>query len=54
MQFERRVYEQQGIGLGLIIIKRLADLHGGDLVIESIPDQQTTVRLFLPLAPEAN
>ena len=54
MQFERRFYEQQGVGLGLIISKRLADLHGGDLVIESLPNQQTTVRLFLPLAPEAN
>jgi len=50
MQFERRFYEQQGIGLGLIIAKGLADVHGRDLVIESTPGKQTTVHLSLPLA----
>lgn len=49
MQFERRFYEQQGAGLGLIIAKRLAELHGGDLVIESVPGSHTTAQLLLPL-----
>jgi len=53
MQFERRFYEQQGVGLGLIIAKRLAALHGGDLDIESTPGEHTTVRLTLPLASDA-
>ncbi|MGK7905402.1 MAG: response regulator [Hormoscilla sp.] len=48
MQFERRLYEQQGIGLGLSIVKRITELHAGQLIIESIPDQQTTVRVVLP------
>jgi len=48
MQFERRLYEQQGTGLGLSIVKRIVELHAGQLMIESIPGQQTTVRVILP------
>jgi len=49
MQFERRIHEQQGAGLGLIICKRLAEMHGGELAIESIPESETTVWVTLPL-----
>lgn len=49
MQFERRIHEQQGAGLGLIICKRLAELHGGELSIESVPGDTTTIRVWLPL-----
>jgi two-component system, sensor histidine kinase and response regulator len=49
MQFDRDRYEQQGGGLGLMIAKRLAELHGGELVIHSIPEQETLVRITLPL-----
>lgn len=48
-QFERKLYEQQGSGLGLIISKRLAQLLGGQLTIESRPDKETTVKVFLPI-----
>jgi two-component system, sensor histidine kinase and response regulator len=47
-QFERKLYEQQGSGLGLIIAKRLAQLHGGELTIQSKPGESTTVQVILP------
>ncbi|MUG99758.1 response regulator [Scytonema sp. UIC 10036] len=49
MQFERKLYEQQGSGLGLVIVKRLTSLYEGHLTIESIPSQKTIVRVTLPL-----
>ena len=49
MQFDRRFYEQQGSGLGLIIAKRMLELHGGELAIESVVGRQTTVQATIPL-----
>lgn len=50
MQFERKMHEQQGLGLGLAIAKRMAELHGGSLVIQSDRGAGTTVSVKLPLA----
>jgi two-component system, sensor histidine kinase and response regulator len=48
MQFERRFYEQQGSGLGLVISKRLTELHGGSLSVTSAVGQGTVVEVRLP------
>lgn len=53
IQFERPHYEQQGVGLGLAIARRLLQLHGGQLTISSQPEQGTTVRSILPMVTTA-
>jgi DNA-binding response OmpR family regulator len=50
MQFNREVREQQGGGFGLTLAKRIIELHGASLHIESIADTKTTVRFSIPLA----
>lgn len=44
-QFQRQIFEQQGSGLGLILAKKLTELHGGELRISSIPDKRTAVEV---------
>ena len=50
MQFDRKSQEQQGAGLGLIIAKRITELHDGTLTITSDADHGTTVTVKLPRA----
>lgn len=52
MQFQRQFYEQQGSGLGLHLVRRLAEIYAGTVQIESIPDQKTTVTVTLYLYSE--
>jgi two-component system, sensor histidine kinase and response regulator len=48
MQFERKTHEQQGLGLGLTIARRLTELHGGTLLLESEPAGGTKVTVRFP------
>ena len=41
--------QHEGTGLGLVICKRLADLMGGEILVESVWEQGSTFSLILPL-----
>jgi len=39
-----------GTGLGMSIVKKIVDLHGGDVSVDSVPEQGTRIRISLPAA----
>ncbi len=49
IQFDRKGYERTGIGMGLEIVKELAEIHGGTMSIQSQPGQTTSVEVFFPI-----
>ena len=42
------VGEIPGTGLGLVIIKRCVDLHGGSISVQTKPDEGTTFTVRVP------
>ena len=53
VQFERKMQDEEGLGLGLNIAKKLVELHGGSLGIESKIGHGSTVTVKLPAAKAA-
>ncbi|GMV53316.1 MAG: hybrid sensor histidine kinase/response regulator [Chlorobi bacterium] len=49
-QFRRQVQEQQGVGLGLVIAKRLVEIHGGTFDIQSTYGVGTNITFTVPRA----
>ncbi len=42
-----------GLGIGLTLVRRLVEMHGGSIEVESAPGQGATFRVRLPLLPGA-
>jgi two-component system OmpR family sensor kinase len=46
-----RARKTGGVGLGLTLVRRIVDAHGGTVALESRPGGGTTARVTLPVAP---
>jgi K+-sensing histidine kinase KdpD len=49
VQFQREEFEQQGVGIGLSIARKIVELHGGTTEIVSEKEKGTTVSITIPL-----
>jgi signal transduction histidine kinase len=52
-QFDRKRYEQQGLGLGLLLVQKLTHLHGAKLDIASESGNGTRVQIAFPLTKQS-
>jgi two-component system sensor histidine kinase/response regulator len=48
-QVDRARLEQQGVGVGLTIVRGLVEVYGGRMAVESSPGQGSTFRVMLPV-----
>jgi signal transduction histidine kinase len=47
-QFDRKKHEQQGLGLGLVLVQKLTALYGANFQINSRPGEGTQVEIAFP------
>jgi signal transduction histidine kinase len=45
-----RARQTGGLGLGLVVSRRIVEAHGGTLEIESVPGQGTSARIRVPMS----
>ncbi len=50
MQFERQLYEQQGMGLGLILARTLVEFYGGTINVQSQEKLGTKMAIVIPIS----
>jgi signal transduction histidine kinase len=44
-------HERRGLGLGVSLVRKFAEMHGGRLTVASTPGAGTSVTLFIPQSP---
>ncbi len=54
VHFDKSMFEKQGLGLGLMIARRIVELAGGKMTIESASQSGTTVTVRLPRSDAAS
>ncbi len=52
-QFDRKKHEQQGLGLGLVLVQKLTAQCGAKFSMNSQPGEQTQAQVAFPLVPKA-
>jgi signal transduction histidine kinase len=49
-QFDHQKYEQQGLGLGLVLVQKLVARCHGEFSLSSAPGERTQAQIDFPLA----